>query len=192
MVEESAFRGVIVFFSRLGIYDVILPFLLVFTIVFAILEKTKVLGVEDIEGKKYTKKNLNAIVAFVIGFLVVASTNLVRIINQTASHMVLLLFLSVFFLLLVGSFMKEAEGVFLEGGWKVAFMAIMFIGILVIFLNALQTEAGETWLNWLLRQLTENINSTAVGSIVLLIVVILFMFFAVRDRKPEKKKEDKS
>ena len=59
MAEESVFRGVMTFFDKLGIYDVVLPFLLTFTIVFAILEKTKVLGTESIEGKSYSKKNLN-------------------------------------------------------------------------------------------------------------------------------------
>ena len=38
----SAFRDVINFFGEIGLYDVVLPFLLVFAIVFAILEKTKV------------------------------------------------------------------------------------------------------------------------------------------------------
>ena len=42
MVEASGFRGVIDFLGKLGVYDVILPFLLIFTIVFAILEKTKI------------------------------------------------------------------------------------------------------------------------------------------------------
>ena len=68
MVEETVFRGIIGFLEQIGIYDVILPFLLVFTIIFAILEKTKVLGTETIEGKRYTKKNINAMVAFVISF----------------------------------------------------------------------------------------------------------------------------
>ena len=69
-MAESVFRGVISFFGDIGLYDVVLPFLLVFTIVFAILEKTKVFGVEEIEGKKYTRKNLNAMASFVIAFLV--------------------------------------------------------------------------------------------------------------------------
>lgn len=188
MVEHSTFRAVIFFFDRIGIYDVILPFLLVFTILFAILEKTKVLGTEEIEGVKYTKKNLNAMVAFVVGFLVVASSTLVRIVNQTASHIVILLFLAIFFLLLVGSFMKEEDGVFLQGGWNVTFMIIMFVGIIVIFLNALNTETGESWLSWLWRQITQNTNSNAVGSIILLIVVIIFMIFVTRDRRPHKEK----
>ena len=65
----TQFREIINFFDNIGIFDVVLPFLLVFTIVFALLERTKVFGVEDIEGKKYTKKNLNSVAAFVIAFL---------------------------------------------------------------------------------------------------------------------------
>ena len=55
----STFRGVLEFFQDLGVYDVILPFLLIFTIVFAILEKARVFGTEEIDGTKYTKKNHN-------------------------------------------------------------------------------------------------------------------------------------
>ena len=54
MVQESAFRGIIGFLDKIGVYDVILPFLLVFTIVFAILEKTKVLGLDKIDGKEFS------------------------------------------------------------------------------------------------------------------------------------------
>ena len=125
MVEESAFRGVIEFFGEIGVYDVVLPFLLVFTIVYAILEKTRVLGTETFEGKKYSRKNLNAIVAFVIAFLVVASTRLVAAINQAMGNIILLLLVSFSFLMLIGSFMKETEeGVFLTGGWRILFMTI--------------------------------------------------------------------
>src|SRR3989338_8886122 len=82
----TPFRQVIEFFDTIGLFDVVLPFLLVFTIVFAILEKTKVLGTEDIEGKKYTKKNLNAIASFVMAFLVVASSELVEIITTVSAN----------------------------------------------------------------------------------------------------------
>ena len=72
-MPESTFREMIGFLDKIGIYDVVLPFILVFTIVFVILEKTRVLGTETIEGKPYTKKNINAMVAFVIAFFVVGS-----------------------------------------------------------------------------------------------------------------------
>ncbi|MCB9358394.1 hypothetical protein H6503_00525 [Candidatus Woesearchaeota archaeon] len=180
MAEVSTFRSTLIFFDKLGIYDVILPFLLVFTIVFAILEKTKVLGTEVIEGQKLTKKNLNAMTAFVIAFLSVASSRMVAIINQTAAHIVLLLLVSVFFLMLVGSFMKEGDKpVYLEGKWQILFMIIMFIGIVVIFMNAITYE-GRSWLQIVFDWLGNFNNSNAVSSIVLVIVLIGFMYFVIR------------
>ena len=146
MVEQSVFRGIIEFFEKIGIYDVVLPFLLVFTIVFAILEKTKVFGTVKIGDSTYTQKNLNAMTAFVIGFLVIASSKLVAIIADVSSQMVVLLLGSVFFLILVGTFYKEGEAVFLEKGWKSFFMVIMFLGLAVIFLQAIPTKTGQPWL----------------------------------------------
>jgi len=183
MAEESVFRGTIQFFDKLGVYDVILPFLLVFTIVFAILEKTKVLGTEEVEGKKFTKKNLNAMAAFVIAFLVIASSKLVQIITDVSSQMVVLLMLSILFLLLIGSFYREGEGVFLEGGWKIAFMFIMFIGIVLIFLNALTNEDGDTYLEIAVDWINDIWDSNAVASIILIVVIILFMVYIVREPK---------
>src|SRR3989339_539361 len=52
----SVFGESIQFLAKLGIYDVVLPFLLVFTIVFSLMEKTKVLG---------TEKNIFMVIVFV-------------------------------------------------------------------------------------------------------------------------------
>jgi len=175
MAEPTPFRNIIDFFGDIGLYDVVLPFLLVFTIVFAILEKTRVFGMDEIDGKKYTKKNINAMASFVIAFFVVASSRLVDIITEVSSWTVILLFLSVLFLLLVGSFMKEGEGVFLEGGWKIFFMVFMFIGIAVIFLNAMG------WLEEFWNFLSGGSAGNAVGSIVLLIIIVLFMVYVVKE-----------
>ena len=178
----TPFREILELFGRIGVFDVVLPFLLVFVVVFALLERTKVFGVEKIEGKDYTKKNLNSAAAFVIAFLVVASSNLVEIITKVSSQFVVLLFLIVLFLLLVGSFFKEEpQGVFLEGGWKTAFMIIVFLGLAFIFLDALG----------LLQDTFDFFQGTdkgeLVGSIILMIVVIFFIVFVTQERKSEKK-----
>lgn len=181
MVEAvTPFRQVLVFFDKIGLFDVVLPFLLVFTIVFAILEKTKVLGTEDIEGKKYTKKNLNAMASFVMAFLVVASSKLVETIVKVSSNAVVVLFLSVLFLLLVGSFYKEGEPVYLEGGWKIVFMIIVFIAIIGIFLDAIKTADGRTWLERL-GDFTGSGGDELAGSILLLAIVVLFVVYAVKE-----------
>ena len=174
----SQFRDIIDFFANIGVFDVVLPFLLIFTVVFALLERTKVFGIEKIEGKDYTKKNLNSAAAFVIAFLVVASSELVEVITKVSSQFVVLLFLIVLFLLLVGSFLKEEpHGVFLEGGGRTTFMLIVFVGLLFIFLDALNliddifgffkgTDKGEV-----------------VGSVLLLIVIVIFIAYVTQEKK---------
>jgi hypothetical protein len=195
MVEQSVFRGVIEFFDKIGIYDVVLPFLLVFTIVFAILEKTKVFGTMKIGENTYTQKNLNSMAAFVISFLVIASSQLVQIITNVSSQMVVLLLASVFFLILVGSFYKEGEATFLEGKWKSLFMIIMFVGLVMIFLEAIPTSSGEPWLEWFWEYIVRHWSSTAVGSIILMIGVILFIYWVTssspgQSSSKKEKKED--
>ena len=179
MAEASALRGSIDFFEKIGIYDVLLPFLLVFTIVFAILEKTAVLGREQ---NGATKKNLNSMAAFVVGFLIVASSQLVGVVTQVSANMVILLMLPVFFIVLIGLFMKTQKGDegFLSGGLGQFFIAIMFVGIAAIFLHALRTESGETWLAYVLEFGGQYWTSTAAASIVLLLVVAAMMYYITR------------
>ncbi len=182
MAEQSVFRGVIDFFFKLGVYDVVLPFLLVFSIVFAILEKTKVLGVEEMGGKPYTKKNLNAITAFVIAFLVVASARLVSVINQAMSHVVILLFLGVSFLILVGLFMGSKEFTLEKFPmWMNFFLWFMFIGIVLIFLNALG------WLQDLLNFIRSNYQTDWVSSLLLLVFIVAFMYWVTKPTTEAKK-----
>ena len=193
MPEVSVFRGVLLFLDRLGIYDVVLPFLLVFSIMFAILEKTQVLGTEKIGEKKYSRKNVNAMVSFVIGFMVIASAQLVDLITDVSSQVVMLLLLSVFFLLLVGSFFKQSEeGVFLEKGWKVLFMVIMFVGIVLVFLEAIKLKSGQPFLEWLLQYVGNNFSSNGVASLILLLVVVLLVWFITHDTKGKESKEAKA
>ncbi len=171
MVEESAFRGIVGFLSKIGVYDVILPFLLVFTIIFAILEKTKIFGVEEIGGVKYTKKNINAMVAVVVAFLVIASAQLVAIISEVMANVVLLLILIICFLLLVGAMFGDKEFSMDKFPiWTQVLMGLMFTGIVLIFLNALG------WLQYIFA-LFEYWNADWAASILFVIIIIGFMIF---------------
>lgn len=177
----STFRGVIEFFVRLGIYDVVLPFLLVFTIMFAVLEKSKVLGVEKTSEGEFTRKNMNAMVAFVTAFLVVASTRLVSIINETLANMVLLLMLSICFLILIGSFMKEQkEGIEMPKKLQGFFIGFMLVGIFLIFLNALG------WLYPAWRWALSHYDSTAAASVLLIAMIVGVMVWITKN--PSKSK----
>ncbi len=177
----SVFQGVLVFFQDVGVYDVVLPFLLVFTLVYALLEKTRVLGVERVGDKEYTKKNVNSLLAFTIAFFVIASTQLVAIISEVVSNMVLLLILLICFMLLVGSMERDKkEGFQLEGWSKSAFYVIMFGGIILIFLNAL----GWLQLAWDYMMLYWD--TQFVGMIILLVVLVLLILFITHTPKEAK------
>lgn len=169
--QESSFREIVTFLTDVGVYDVILPFLLVFTIMFAILEKTKVLGVEKIDNVTYTKKNINATVSFVVAFLVIASAQLVATINEVMANIVLLILLGVGFLMLVGLFYKDEELDFADKhkNWLRYLIVLMFIGLVLIFLNALG------WLDSLIELMASS--TQALGGIIFFIVILGFILF---------------
>ncbi len=189
----SALGESLEFLTRVGIFDTVLPFLLVFTMVFAFLEKTKIYGVDKYrgdDGKLYDlpRKNLNSMTAFVIAFFVIGSTQLVALISEVTANIVLLVILVFSFILVVGAFQKETkEGFFLKGTWKTVFEVIAFLGIAVIFLNALG------WLDAIFDFVGSIWTSQAAASLIMVLVLVGFMWFIVRDQKPgakEEKKED--
>lgn len=183
----SVLEGVLVFFQDVGVYNVVLPFLLIFTLVYALLEKTRVLGVERVGDQEFTKKNVNSMIAFCIAFFVVASSQLVAVISEIVSNVVLLLILIVFFMLLVGTMDPDKkEGFFLKDGhWtKKAFYVIMFVGIIMIFLNAFG------WLQVLWEYIVYNWDSQLVGMILLFAAIIGLMFFVTSSPKENKKESD--
>jgi len=186
MAEQSAFRGVIEFFGQVGLYDIVLPFLLVFTILFAILEKTKILGVEKVGGTELPKKNINAMVAFVVAFLVIASTRLVSVINTFMANIVLLMILGVSFLLLVGVFFSDKQFHLEEmSNWKRAMMIFMFIGIIIIFLHSMD------WLQYVFAVFTEW-DATWAATFLFLIIILAFMWYVVMyDHKPASDEDKK-
>ncbi len=71
----SMLRNSLNYMDNLGFINVFIPFIFVFVVIFGILEKTKVLGIES-NGK--SKKNINSMVAFVISFLFISSTTRVE------------------------------------------------------------------------------------------------------------------
>jgi small-conductance mechanosensitive channel len=192
MADGSVFRGSIEFLERLGVYDVVLPFLLVFSIMFAVLEKTRVFGTEemhDVKDKKVTRKNINAMVAFVMAFLVIASSKMVGWINTALPRIVLLVIVSICFLLLIGVFYSEKEDVYFEKGpWRNFFIVLMFIGVVLIFMGVITiADTDETWLEWTYDKVVYQFDDTAVSSIIMFLVVLGLMFFVTKEPKADKK-----
>lgn len=180
MASGSVFGQVILFFDRLGIYDVVLPFLLTFTIMFAILERTRVLGIEKVDDVELTKKNLNAMVAFVIAFLVVASSRMVAIINDAMPNIVMLVLVSISFLMLAYTFYGENDELKLSDGWRNFMMGVMFIGVAAVFAHAIPYK-GRPWLEYAWDYVLGNYASTGLGSIIMMILLIGIVVWVTKD-----------
>lgn len=107
--------------------ELVLPFLLVFTLVFAILDKTKILG----EGKR----QINAIVAFVIGLILLAFPYPRDIIINLMPLLAVMVVVLLVFILLFAFASGEKE-VKMPKGLKITFgilIALVLIIALVVF-----------------------------------------------------------
>jgi len=190
--EPTVFRSALDFFGRLGIYDIVLPFLLIFAIVFGILEKTKILGLEKVGHQEYTRKNLNSIISFVIAFLVISSSQLVALINETLAKSMVILVLFVTFLILFGVFFGEKEDFFESGikSYRGIFFIIVFVGIVLVALSSYRFESGQSLLEYFYAALWGVGSSTAVSAIILIIIMIGFMMWITSGSSGGGKKED--
>ena len=117
------------FFSSLqgsGFYEFALPFLLIFTIVFAILEKTKLFGVDE---DKHPKKNINLIVSIVIGLIVVNQFEIVDKLNLFLPKVSLFIIVAVMFLVLIGIFGANVS----EGFSGILLAIFAIVSLLIIY-----------------------------------------------------------
>lgn len=164
----------------LGLTDVILPFLLIFTIIFAIMQKFKFLG----EGRK----NFNVMIALIIGLLVVVphingtyppEKDVVVIMNEAIPNVSILLIAIIMLLLLVGIWGVEINwaGSSLPG--VLAFLS--FIAVALIFSNAV-------WPNWLWPDWLWWLRDSATQSTIVIILVfaVLIWFITKEPSKPEQ------
>lgn len=132
-------------FQHFIFQDFILPFLLVFTIVFAILEKTKLLG----EGKK----QLDAIVAFVVGLIFVTAVFPKTVVANLILFLTVSLIVVFVILLLWGFLFGEIKEGFKPTNWMKWVLGILIgIGVIFAVIWAVGLPTGVTsWfskLNW--------------------------------------------
>ena len=180
-MAETVLGNAIDFFKEFGLFDIVLPFLLIFTISFALLEKSRILGVEGSGDKATSKKNLNAMVAFVLGLLVVTANKVVNAINTALPNIVFLIIILISFLLLIGTFFKTGElEFFKEYSWtKIIFMIVLLILVILIFLNSIPTSTGESWLSYAFNYTLNNFSGAIVTSLIVLVVVIIAILIVV-------------
>ena len=175
------------FFREFGLFDVVLPFLLVFSVVFAILEKTKVLGEED----GVPKRTLNSMIAFTVAMFVIAANKIVNVINTALPNIVLLTIFIVMFLMLVGILFKDGQLDFATKwqGATAGFAIVILIAVILIFLDSIKLDSNESWLGYAWTYLITNASGAVVGSIFFAIITILGVMWITGSVKSKNKDE---
>lgn len=168
----TALGNAIDFLQDFGFFDIILPFLLIFTVVFGILEKIKIFGTVDGTPTGHPKKNINAMVAFSMAFFVITTKEIVQAIQISVPQVVFVLIAVICAMLLVGSmFTGEKEFGFSQNqafAWVVG--GILFIAVLGIVLNSVG------WLDPILDYVENYWDRELITGLILLLVVIGAVF----------------
>lgn len=183
----SVLRGTVDFLKDFGLFDVILPFLLIFAIIFAILEKTLILG-KDKEG--LPKKNLNSVVALVVALLFISANKAVNLITSALPNIALMIVVALSFLLMIGIFWKSDEFDLQSKSpkWYLGFSVIMFIALVLIFLGAYEVSPGESVLNQIFDSIEEGLAQDILIGVVVLGFIIGIIVYVTR--KPQGREED--
>jgi small-conductance mechanosensitive channel len=170
--------------NNLGFFNVILPFLLVYAIMYGILSKYKILGDPFAEGDRgKTTRSLISIVSAATGFFIVASSNVVLSLKTLIPYIVLFL-LTVFFLILAISpfLQKEEKSGEIQIGNRTR--TILLISTIIIFTLIVIFILGLY--NYINLSLTSKVISslqTFIETIVVLAIMFGIAYWAV---KPEK------
>lgn len=161
-MAAASFKDLFIYLEKLGVADVLIPFLLIFTVVFAVLEKAKILG----EGKK----NFNVIVALSIALIVViphvmgtypAGKDAVVIINNAIPNVSVAIIAIILFLVVAGTF-----GINLPLGSGIG---VLGIGAFLIVLYIFGSSAG--WWSGLPNWISSETETLIVMAIVFIAVI---------------------
>lgn len=171
MAVTFSFQDFLEGLDDIGFYDVALPFLLVFTISFAILQKIKIFGDKG--------KNFNAVIAVVMAFLVVKNAAIVEVMNAFLPQISLISIIIVVTLLLIGILLNKENASF-TGPLAGIGILLTFGAIIFAFITSSGALGWElpSWLNF-----TSDDWNFYVG----LAIFFLFFLYITSDSQPGQK-----
>ena len=160
--------------QQMGVYDIILPFLLVFTISYAVLQNVKIFGADA--------KKINVVVALVIGLLFLQNSYLIFILQRFLPNMSIIMIAVLMFLLLVGIFAGEYKG-FGGAALHVAFALSIIFTLVALSTDFFPGASGYGILEWFYYLVPDQ----GAQSIIVLVILIIVIVALVHGKKDEGK-----
>lgn len=149
------FREVIDTLIEVGFYEVFLPFILVYAVVFAILQKSKIFEGGSSDQKQ--AKNINAVVALVFGLFVVTSIQVVQFFQDLIVNIsVIIVFILCVLIVLGFIFGDSYQDLFKDNKIRYSLASLIFLISIIILFNVLgwieiiqnwwDSNSGSDWL----------------------------------------------
>lgn len=181
------FETFVLWLEGWGLTDVLLPFILIFTIVFAVLQKSKILGKDKEDNPR---KNFNVIISLVMALGVIiphvtggypGNRDPVTIINTALPNISVIVVAIIMLLLLVGVFGKELD-IAKSGLGGIVVIASIAI-VLFVFGSAADWWHLPGWLGFIRN------SETQFAIITILIFAIIIWFITKDDSKKDPDKD---
>ncbi|MBI4154087.1 hypothetical protein HY501_02020 [Candidatus Woesearchaeota archaeon] len=164
MSYHNSLSGIIADLEGMGFFDVALPFLLVFTLFFAILQKINLFG--------ENKKNINVVVALVTAFFVLRSPAVIKVMSLFLPKVSMIVLIIIMALIVLGIFGMSGEGI--TGGYFFVAMVLTFGGLAWAVISSLPSFSFPYWLK---------IDTANLGVLLGVGVIIGAIFFLIRGDK---------
>jgi hypothetical protein len=162
------FNELIVSIEAMGVYEVILPFMLGFTIIFAILQKVKLFGSSP------QTKNFNVVIAIVIAFFLIRAGWIVATINTFLPRVSLVIIIMLMFLLILGIFGTSPDG--WTGLPFFLALVITLAGVGWAIYGSIPGFASASWIpSWLVLDAQDK-------GILLFLGIIFFILFMFKEK----------
>ncbi len=141
----SLFSNSLEFLHALGFFDVIMPFILIFVLLYAVLQRTNILGYFIKEKDKLTpvrKKNLDAMAAFSIAFIVIGSSKAVAFITAfVAKTMIIFVIVSLLIILTASLYGYSGKDFEIEKTYRKWLLLAILVSIGVILFMMIDFNA---------------------------------------------------
>jgi hypothetical protein len=156
--------------KNFGLFDVLLPFMLVFVIIYAVLTKTKILG---------EKKQFNVAIALVMALFTIVATPVIEIINKAIPNVSIVIVAVIMVLILIGVMGGQVSWI---GGSLSGWIALISFGVVAyIFARSAGWDGSRlpNWLSWLDDPQTR-------ATLIVVLVFGVVIYYVTKEEKPDE------
>lgn len=185
----SLYEGIMSVLKNFGFFDIILPFILIYALIFGILAKTQILGdpfEKDNEARARFVRSIISLISLSIAFLVVGAYNVVLRIQEFIPYAILYI-LSVFMLLVsMSAFYLPTGGQVKENEFENYRKVILVLSIIIFSILTL-VSLGIISVQSIQSGLESGLNNEIIGLIIIFGFIGFVIYWITREGKKEEK-----